>query len=128
MRRLWWWIAGGAVAYVVLRSAKARAAAMPAGSGPFEDGIASWYGGSFHGRTTANGEKFDMHAMTAAHKTLKFGTMVRVVDKDTGKSVVVRINDRGPYVAGRVIDLSMAAAEALGTKSKGTARVELWPA
>ena len=82
-------------------------------------GVASWYGPGFHGRTTANGEKFDMHELTAAHKTLPFGTRVLVHSPRTGKEVVVRINDRGPYARGRVIDLSKAAASALGLKSVG---------
>ena len=90
-----------------------------------EVGIASWYGPGFHGRTTANGELYDMYAFTAAHKTLPFGTVVEVVDLDTGRSVVVRINDRGPFVPGRIIDLSYAAAEALGILERGTARVGL---
>lgn len=74
-------------------------------------GEATWYGERHHGRTTASGEPFDMYAMTAAHKTLPFGTVVCVIRDDTRQSVVVTINDRGPYGAGRVIDLSMAAAE-----------------
>jgi len=74
-------------------------------------GEATWYGERHHGRTTASGEPFDMYAMTAAHKTLPFGTVVRVIRDDTRQSVVVTITDRGPYGAGRVIDLSMAAAE-----------------
>lgn len=74
-----------------------------------QSGKASWYGPGFHGRTTANGERYNMHAMTAAHKTLPFGTMVRVINKRNGKSVTLRINDRGPYKAGRIIDLSKAA-------------------
>jgi len=90
-----------------------------------EVGIASWYGPGFHGRTTANGELYDMYAFTAAHKTLPFGTVVEVVDLDTGRSVVVRINDRGPFVPGRIIDLSYAAAGALGILERGTARVGL---
>jgi rare lipoprotein A len=82
-------------------------------------GVASWYGPGFHGRTTANGEKFDMYELTAAHKTLPFGTRVVVHNPRTGKEVVVRINDRGPYAKGRVIDLSKAAANALGFKARG---------
>ena len=74
-------------------------------------GEATWYGEVHHGRTTASGEPFDMYAMTAAHKSLPFDTIVRVIRPDTLQSVVVRINDRGPYGPGRVIDLSMAAAE-----------------
>src|SRR5688500_10020859 len=69
-------------------------------------GLASWYGPGFHGRLTANGERYDMHALTAAHKTMPFNTRVRVTNQTNGKSVVVRINDRGPYVGKRVIDLS----------------------
>lgn len=79
-----------------------------------QNGRASWYGPGFHGRKTASGETFNTHALTAAHRTLPFGTKVRVVNKRTGKSVVVRINDRGPYAHGRVIDLSRASAQAIG--------------
>ena len=81
---------------------------------PIQTGAASWYGPGFHGKRTANGETFNTNALTAAHKTLPFGTQVRVKNERTGKSVVVRINDRGPYAHGRVIDLSKAAAEAVG--------------
>jgi rare lipoprotein A len=90
-----------------------------------EHGIASWYGPKYHGRQTASGETFDQMAMTAAHKKLKFNTKVRVVDKDTGNSVTVRINDRGPFVAGRIIDLSKGAASKLGILEKGLANVKL---
>lgn len=86
-------------------------------------GVASWYGPNFHGRTTANGETFDQWAMTAAHKTLPFGTVLRVTNPSNGRSVEVRINDRGPFIAGRSIDLSRAAAEAIGIG--GVAPVEL---
>lgn len=82
-------------------------------------GIASWYGGHFHGRRTASGERFDMHALTAAHPTLPFGTVVRVQSLVTGREVEVRINDRGPHVKQRVIDLSRAAAQALGLLQSG---------
>ncbi|MDW8110026.1 MAG: septal ring lytic transglycosylase RlpA family protein [Candidatus Bipolaricaulota bacterium] len=88
-------------------------------------GIASWYGEPFHGRRTSSGEIYDMHQLTAAHLTLPFGTIVRVTDLETGKSVVVRINDCGPYVQGRIIDLSFAAAEKLGMVRKGLAKVGL---
>ncbi len=88
-------------------------------------GKASWYGKRHHGRTTANGESFDMHALTAAHKTLPFGTIVRVIDRNTRRSVVVRINDRGPYRSGRVIDLSKAAANQLRILKRGVAPVAL---
>ncbi len=88
-------------------------------------GIASWYGNKFHGKKTANGERYDMHAMSAAHKTLPLPTMVRVTNLDNGRSVVVRVNDRGPFVKSRIIDLSYAAARALGYDKKGTARVRV---
>jgi len=91
---------------------------------PLQKGAASWYGPGFHGKRTANGERFDTHALTAAHKTLPFGTKVRVTNEQTGKSVVVRINDRGPYAHGRVIDLSKAAAEAVGIAGSARSR---WP-
>ena len=88
-------------------------------------GAASYYGKRFHGRRTANGESFNMNSMTAAHKTLPFGTKVKVTNRSNGKSVVVRINDRGPYVGGRVIDLSRAAAARIGMIHSGTARVSI---
>ncbi len=95
-------------------------------AGPvIERGMASWYGPGFHGKRTASGERYDMDAMTAAHKTLPFGTVVEVRNLETGQSVQVRINDRGPFVRGRVIDLSRAAARAVGVYGPGTARVEL---
>jgi rare lipoprotein A len=80
----------------------------------FQSGKASWYGPGFHGRRTASDERFNTNKMTAAHKTLPFGTKVKVTNKKTGQSVVVRINDRGPYAHGRVIDLSKASARAIG--------------
>jgi rare lipoprotein A len=88
-------------------------------------GIASWYGSALNGRPTANGELFDMYAMTACHPTLPFGTMVRVVNLSNKKSVVVRINDRGPFTRGRIIDLSYAAARELNMTERGIARVAL---
>jgi rare lipoprotein A len=91
----------------------------------YEVGIASWYGPGFQGKTTANGELYDMFAYTAAHKTLPFGTVVEVVNLETGRSVVVRINDRGPFIPGRIIDLSYVAAQELGIVDQGTARVGL---
>ncbi|MEO0642195.1 MAG: septal ring lytic transglycosylase RlpA family protein [Pseudomonadota bacterium] len=87
--------------------------------------VASYYGKRFHGRRTANGERFDMNAMTAAHKTLPFGTRVRVTNPANGRAVTVRINDRGPFIAGRAIDLSRAAAQRLGMIQRGHARVRL---
>lgn len=88
-------------------------------------GEASWYGPGFHGRLTANGERFNQEEMTAAHKTLPFGTRVLVRIPRTGREVVVRINDRGPYVKGRIIDLSSAAASAIGLKARGHEAVVL---
>ena len=87
-------------------------------------GIASFYGPGFHGRRTASGERFDQRAMTAAHRTLPFGTRVRVVNIGNGKAVVVRISDRGPFVRGRVIDLSAGAARAIGVKGLGKVCVQ----
>lgn len=104
---------------------------VPGSGGPIferESGRASWYGEPFHGRKTASGEVFDMGAMTAAHKTLPFGTRVLVVNLDNGRRVVVRVNDRGPFVAGRIIDLSKAAGALIGLDASGTARVEIRPA
>ncbi len=88
-------------------------------------GWASWYGPGFHGRETANGETFDQDALTAAHRTLPFGSEVKVTNTYTGQSVVVRINDRGPFVKGRIIDLSRGAARAVGLTAYGIAPVEL---
>lgn len=88
-------------------------------------GKASWYGERFHGRTTASGEPYDMYGFTAAHKTLPFHTVVRVTEPSTRKSVVVRINDRGPFSEGRVIDLSWAAAKDLDMVSRGVIPIEL---
>jgi len=88
-----------------------------------EEGIASWYGHPYHGRRAASGEIYNMYAMTAAHRTLPFGTEVRVHDLENGRDVDVRINDRGPFVEGRIIDLSYAAAQAMGMP--GIARVRL---
>ena len=88
-------------------------------------GLASWYGRGFHGHRTANGEHYDMYAMTAAHRTLPLGSYVRVTSLASSKSVVVRINDRGPYARGRVIDLSYLAASALGMHRAGVTKVSI---
>ena len=90
-----------------------------------EEGIASWYGPGFHGKTTANGERYNQYAMTAAHKLLPLGTKVRVTHLGNGKSVIVRVNDRGPFVEDRVIDLSRTAATRLNMLGTGTARVRI---
>lgn len=89
------------------------------------NGVASWYGPGFHGNRTANGETYNQNALTAAHKSLPFGTRVRVTHTGTGRSIVVRINDRGPYIGGRIIDLSAAAARVLGMASSGVAPVRV---
>lgn len=86
-------------------------------------GTASWYGPGFHGKTAASGEIYNQNAMTAAHKSLPFGTIVKVVNQKTGKTVTVEINDRGPYHGGRIIDLSKAAANKLGIVQAGTGKV-----
>ncbi|MDR5778073.1 septal ring lytic transglycosylase RlpA family protein [Caballeronia sp. LZ065] len=104
--------------------------AEPITSGPdvgsFEQkGKASWYGRMFHGRKTASGEKFNMNALTAAHRTLPLASWVRVTNEANHKTVVVKINDRGPYVRGRVIDLSYAAAAVLGMRGTGTQKVKI---
>jgi rare lipoprotein A len=91
----------------------------------FERGKASWYGPGFHGKRTASGERFDMNALTAAHRTLPFGTRVRVRNVLNGREVVVRINDRGPLARDRIIDLSKAAAAALDVLQSGEAPVVL---
>ena len=90
-----------------------------------EEGLASWYGGYFHGRRTSSGDTYDMYRMTAAHKSLPLPTYVRVTHLANGRSVVVRVNDRGPFVQDRIIDLSFAAASKLGMAAIGTARVEV---
>ena len=88
-------------------------------------GIASWYGSDFHGKSTSNGEGYDMYAMTAAHKTLPMNTVVRVTNTQTNAQTIVRINDRGPFVETRIIDLSFAAAQQIGVDRTGTAPVTL---
>jgi len=90
-----------------------------------QEGLASWYGKKFHGRLTANQEVYNMNALTAAHKTLPFNTRVKVVNLDNGREVVVRINDRGPFVKDRIIDLSYQAGQELGILKQGMARVRL---
>lgn len=98
---------------------------LPAIAATTINGVASWYGPGFHGRKTASGEIFNTNRMTAAHKTLPFGTQVRVTNVNNGRSVVVIINDRGPYHGARVIDLSHAAAVQIDMIQAGTASVEI---
>lgn len=88
-------------------------------------GLASWYGAWHHGRTTASGERFDMRALTAAHRTLPLGTWIRVTNLENDRSVAVRVNDRGPFIANRILDLSRAAAERLGAVAAGVVRVRV---
>jgi len=104
------------------RRAEPRPSEVPDG---FEQGLASWYGVPFHGRHSANGEVYDMYKFTAAHRTLPFDTVVRVTNLDNGMQTEVRITDRGPFVEDRIIDLSLAAARAIGMVGTGTARVKL---
>jgi rare lipoprotein A len=90
-----------------------------------ETGTASWYGDDFHGKATANGEVYNMKEMTAAHPTLPLPSLVRVTNLKNGKSVIVRVNDRGPFAKGRIIDVSEKAADALGFKGQGTTKVKI---
>jgi rare lipoprotein A len=96
---------------------------LPSASGYQERGIASWYGPNFHGKRTSNGEAYNMESLTAAHKTLPMDTWVEVTNQSNGRQAVLRINDRGPFVDGRIIDLSKAAARDLGVLARGTAPV-----
>jgi rare lipoprotein A len=106
---------------------RAERGAYPTGYpvGHVERGVASWYGPGFHGNKTANGERYDMHQLTAAHRTLPLGSMAEVRSLSNGRKVTVRINDRGPFAKGRIIDLSLAAAQALAMTGNGTDQVEL---
>ena len=109
------------------RRSPATAAAQPTASGSSEEGVASWYGGpdGFEGKPTASGEIYDGNQLTAAHRTLPLGTLVDVRNLENGKTLRVRINDRGPFVKGRIVDLSRAAARELGVIGPGTASVRL---
>ena len=100
---------------------------VPANAKPLyvETGLASWYGPPYHNRPAANGEIFDMNAPTAAHRTLPLGSIVRVTNLSTGQRTLVRINDRGPFIEGRIIDLSMAAASEIGVRRAGIAKVRV---
>lgn len=103
----------------------APALAAPDGDEVYQTGVASWYGDDFHGRTTANGEIYDMRKLTAAHPALPFHTLVEVENLENGRRVRVRINDRGPFLKGRIIDLSRKASQRLDMEEKGTATVNL---
>lgn len=116
----------GAVDLATIEHTHSEASPADAGAGtPLGGGVASYYASHFQGRRTASGERFDMGALTAAHRTLPFGSKVRITNPATGQSVVVRINDRGPFTRGRTIDVSHAAAQRLGLIARGHARVEL---
>jgi rare lipoprotein A len=108
-----------------LRAVASAEAAQPERPSFVQAGVASWYGRERQGRRTASGERFDMRAMTAAHRKLPFGTIARVTRLDTGGTVKVRINDRGPHVKNRIVDLSSAAKTALGVRSDRVTRVRL---
>ncbi|MBV9482243.1 MAG: septal ring lytic transglycosylase RlpA family protein [Acidobacteria bacterium] len=103
-----------------IRKARAKRA-----SAPYQVGIASWYGEYFQGKETASGEPYDMHDLTAAHPSLPLGTFLKVTNLSNGRSVVLRVNDRGPMVQGRIIDVSYSAARVLGFKAQGLERVRL---
>ncbi len=113
---------GNPSSYVVLGK---RYQTLPDSRGFVERGIASWYGRKFHGRKTSNGEVYDMYTMSAAHKRLPIPTYLKVTNLENGRSVVVRVNDRGPFHENRVVDLSYAAASRIGMLGKGTALVEI---
>ena len=93
---------------------------------PYTRGVASWYGPGFHGKTMANGERFDMERLTVAHKTLRLGTVVCITNRKTGQSVEATVTDRGPYVAPRIIDLSKRVAEELGLAEQGVGTVDIY--
>lgn len=101
------------------------APSVPPGAGTEEVGMASWYGAAHHGRRTASGEVFDMNRLTAAHRTLPFGTRLLVTNRDTSQSVEVRVNDRGPFVKGRILDVSYAAGRLLGAVGPGVIPVRV---
>lgn len=98
---------------------------LPSAEGYVEEGLASWYGADFHGKATSCGERYDMYGLTAAHKTLPLGTYVKVTNLRNGKELILRINDRGPFVAGRIIDLSCRGAQELGTMQAGVCPVRV---
>jgi len=118
-------LAGACLAMGGFSTGQASPPEMSKASTASEVGLASYYAEKYHGRTTASGETFDMNALTAAHRTLPFGTLVRVTQLENNRSVIVRINDRGPFIDGRVIDLSRAAANVLQFTRAGLAKVKV---
>ena len=111
--------------YIILALLVAFSAPAYAKNKKVQIGKGSWYGKRFQGRLTANGERYNMYAYTAAHKTLPFNTIVKVTNLKNNRSITVRINDRGPYVKGRIIDLSYLAAKKLGYVNKGVAKLKV---
>ncbi len=125
-RRHPWWVVCSLIIWIVAASCSSGPTPKPSKPRKADAvGLASYYGKKFHGRKTASGERYNMYAMTAAHRRYKFGTMVKVTHVKSGRTVKVRINDRGPFIKGRVIDLSYAAAKQLGMLSEGVARVRI---
>lgn len=120
MKKIWFYL----VLVIVLSGCSATNRTI-SGNEILGEGVASWYGPGFHGNTTANGERYDQNALTAAHRTLPFNTVVRVVNLENGKTVDVRINDRGPFVDNRIIDLSRAAASRIDMIQSGLAPVRI---
>lgn len=118
-------VAGASLAFGQSPISRTEHAAVPSAAGSSEAGLASYYADKYHGKATASGEVFDTNEFTAAHRTLPFGTRVKVTHLENHRSVIVRINDRGPFVEGRVIDVSRAAAEELQFVRAGLAKVRL---
>lgn len=125
-RSVYWALACGllSIAWVPLASGDAREPMDHAASSAHQMGISSWYGPGFQGRPTASGEAFDMHQLTAAHRTLPLLSYARVTHVGNGRSVIVKINDRGPFRGKRILDLSYAAAQAVGIRGTATVRIE----
>jgi rare lipoprotein A len=117
--------AGFLIAAAILAGAGCRAKTNYFPEGNVQTGMASWYGGEFHGRLTSSREVYDMNDLTAAHKTLPMGTKVRVTNQANGKSEIVTINDRGPFIRDRIIDLTIGTAERLGFRQRGVAPVKV---
>jgi len=113
------------IAIFIISSCTLPASRPPYAAGYIERGTASWYGAEFHGRPTTSGEIYNMYGLTAAHRLMPLGTVAKVTNLENGRSVVVKINDRGPFVEGRIIDLSYSAAEALGMVDAGLSNVEI---
>jgi rare lipoprotein A len=110
----------------LLAIAPLAASAVPPPAAAFtQTGVASFYGPELHGRRTASGERFNKNAMTAAHRTAPFGSMLRVTNLSNGRSVLVRVNDRGPFIRGRIVDVSQGAARHIGMQGRGVARVRI---